>query len=87
MINNKVVNIISIIIIFLGLSMIPSFLFSFYYNEYDVLDICYSSLTTIICGLLLFLLTKYFSKSRKHNDLVLRDGFVIVSLGWIVISF
>ena len=83
MFNSKVINIISIIVTFLGLSMIPSLFWSLYYNETDVLSFLYSILITISFGLLLFFLSKIKINSSKNNDLGLKDGFTIVSVGWI----
>ena len=88
MVNSKVLNIIGIILFFLGISMIPSSLWSFYYNESDYLNILYSSFVTTFSGGIIFLITKYFRfKNNKQIDLSLKDGFTIVSLSWITLSF
>ena len=76
MLNIKVVNIIGIILIFLGLSMIPSSLWSLaesiQYNLsdvefYDFIGIIKSSIITIIFGLILYLTTIYYISKKILN--------------------
>ena len=64
MLNIKIVNIIGIILFFLGISMIPSSLWSLAYSTsytindseiFDFIAILTSSLITIVVGLLLYL--------------------------------
>ena len=85
MLSNKVLNILGLILILLGLSMIPSSIISAIYNESDYINIFYASLLTVSAGLFIYL-TTYFYHSKKTKDLPLKDGFVIVSLGWIMMS-
>ena len=87
MLNHKVLNIIGIILSFLGFSMIPSALWSYYYNDPDFLQILYASIITIICGLITYSFTYFFYlKNSKKKDLSLKDGFTVVSLAWIIMS-
>ena len=95
MINSKILNIIGIITIFLGISMLPSSLWSlFESNEFNVNDvefynfiaIVYSSAITIIFGLLLYVFTIKRRKSKHNRDLQARDGFTIVTLAWIFMA-
>ena len=88
-------NIISILIFFLGLSMIPSSLWSFFdsssysysdRNFFDFIAILKSALIPISIGIILYLVTKYAYKKRKI-DLTIKDGFIVVTLGWIVSVF
>jgi len=84
MINTKILNTLGLLIMFLGLSMLPSALWSIYYEEYnDMVAILYSSSYSIIFGLLLFL-TKYLIKDQSRVDLTSNDAFTIVTLGWIL---
>ncbi len=94
MLNSKVLNIIGLIMVFLAFLMIPSSLWSLFYSvEYtledreffDFLAIIKSALISFIFGSLLFLLT--LRKKKKNNrELKSRDGFVIVTFGWIVLA-
>jgi len=95
MLKAKNLNIIGALMFFLGLSMIPSSLWSFFastsysYSDkefYDFLAIIKSSFISIIIGLFLFLLTKY-RRNNNAKHLKSKDGFVIVTLGWISITF
>ena len=85
MINYKVINILGIISVFLGLSMIPSSLWSLYYSESDFLSFVKSSLITISIGLLFYFSTRIKVK-KENKDLQSIEGFTIVSLGWIVMG-
>ena len=68
MINVKILNTLGLLIIFLGLSMLPSALWPIYYQEYnDMFAILYSSLYSIIFGLLLFL-AKFLIKNQSKAD-------------------
>ena len=87
MFNNKVLNIISIILFILGLSMIPSALWSYYFNDSDVLLLIYASIITILSGLMIYSITYFNLKNTNKNDLSLKDGFTVVSLSWIMMSF
>ena len=82
MFNKQVFNIVGLSWIFLGLSMILSTSWSFYYSENDSTPILISSGITIFFGLLLF----FISKSQKNKELTPRDGFAIVSIGWITMA-
>ena len=87
MINSKVLNIIGIILSLLGFSMIPSILWSYYYNEPDSLKIFYASAVTIISGLTIYLTTYFYNlHNSRRNELSLKDGFTVVSLAWIMMS-
>jgi len=96
MLKTKNLNIIGALMFFFGLSMIPSSLWSFFASTsystsdkefYDFIAIIKSAAIPIICGLLLYVLTKSIHRKNKtHNELRAKDGFVIVTLGWIAIA-
>ncbi len=95
MINSKVLNIVGIITIFLGISMLPSSIWSLLestqYRNTDIeftnfLAILLSSAITIIFGLFLFLITLKRRKNKHGRDLQAKDGFTIVTLGWIFMA-
>jgi len=94
MLKAKNLNIISVLMFFLGLSMIPSSLWSLFSSVsysyadrefYDFIAILKSALIPIVCGLVLYILTSY-KKEKNKNDLKAKDGFVIVTLGWLTIA-
>tara|TARA_B000000441_G_C21480058_1_gene197756 strand:+ start:183 stop:569 length:387 start_codon:yes stop_codon:yes gene_type:complete len=94
MLNIKILNIIGIILIFLGISMIPSAMWSFAYSDtfnlsdkefFDFIAILKSSGATILTGMFLYLPTIYFKRSN-NSELKARDGFVIVTVGWIMMA-
>src|SRR5690554_4998999 len=58
--------------------MIPSLVCSLYYAEGDMTAFISSIGITLICGILL----RY--KTRFSRDLGIRDGFFIVTVGWIL---
>ena len=83
----SVVNIIGIILILLGISMLFSIGWSFYYSDdtnfiRDLWALLNSIITTVIAGTVLFLGTY----SNKRKDLSVRDGFAIVALGWLFMA-
>ena len=82
MLNRQVFNIIGLSWVLLGLSMALSSVWSIYYSENDMLPLLYSSAITIFFGASLY----YISKSKKNKELKARDGFSIVSLGWITMA-
>ena len=82
MFRKQVFNIIAMSWIFLGLSMLFSAAWSLYYSESDLIPILESSGLTVGAGLVTFILTY----SKKFKDLTPRDGFAIVTLGWITMA-
>ena len=82
MLNRQVFNIIGLSWVLLGFSMILSSFWSVYYSENDLLPLLYSSFITIFFGALLY----YLSKSKKNKELTARDGFSIVSIGWVTMA-
>ena len=102
MFKTKVINILGIILVLLGISMLPSALWNLPYiwtdmnanldfattNYYiDTKGILLSSLITTIIGLALYLWTKNYKLSNHNQDLQSRDGFIIVGLGWMLMAF
>ncbi|MBW1971602.1 MAG: TrkH family potassium uptake protein [Deltaproteobacteria bacterium] len=72
---------LGILLIFLSLFMLFPLFFAFYYKE-DITPLSTSFLITLVVGLLLFL----FFRSPKR-ELRIRDGFALVTLGWITSAF
>ena len=83
MINFKVVGyILGVLLIIESVFIFLSAPVSLIYGESDYIHILLSSFFTLLFGLLLFFI---FRKSDK--SLGKREGYIIVSLGWIVFSF
>ena len=82
----SVVNVIGFILVFLGFSMIFSIGWSLYYNDdanfsRDLVALFKSMAITVISGLILVFGT--YSKKKKKSISV-RDGFAIVTIGWLL---
>src|SRR5210317_546352 len=75
-----VLHIISTILITLGLSMLLSAAIAYYYNEADLWPILRSSGITVGSGLIFWLFT------RTKVELSVKDGFAIVTLGWVFMA-
>jgi trk system potassium uptake protein TrkH len=76
-----VIAILGLLIIFIGASMLTAILFSLYYSDGAVLSILISSLICLAVGAILWLIFK-----RYLNDLKTREGFAIVTFGWLTMS-
>jgi len=85
MFNQQVSRILGLSWIFLGLSMIVSSLWSIYENTLDLTPLLISSWITVSSGILLYYIS--YSKIIKYKkELTPRDGFAIVSIGWITMA-
>jgi trk system potassium uptake protein len=81
--NYKIIlNITGFLLMIIGGFILTSLIFSFYYESGDHISIIISAAITIISGFLLW----YFSRRSENKDLGKREGYVIVSLVWIVMS-
>ena len=63
-------------------AMIPAFLVALFYKEGDAPVLGFCALGLLIPGLMLW----YLINSGKSSHLRLREGFIIVALGWIMLS-
>ena len=82
MFNRRVFRIIALSWVFLGCLMILSSFWSIYYSELDLMPLLISSGISIFPGTLLY----YFSNEKRNKELTARDGFTIVSIGWITMA-
>ncbi|MCK4661659.1 MAG: TrkH family potassium uptake protein [Bacteroidales bacterium] len=83
MINYKIIfNILGKLLVIEGIFMLLSVLFSIYYNESDFYPILLSSAITLLSGAIVWFITK--NPIKKFGK---REGYIIVSLVWIVFSF
>lgn len=75
-----VIKLLGFILLMLGVSMLLSVVVALIYGEGDARGIAYSSVITMIVGGLFTL------AQRQKIDLNLRDGFAVVTFGWLSIS-
>ncbi len=75
-----VFRVIGAILIMLGASMLISVIVSLYYSDGDALGIALSALIVFVIGTVAVMLT-----GRTH-ELSIRDGFAVVTFGWISVS-
>ena len=81
--NYKIVfNIIGFLLILTGLLMLPGISFSMYYGDDDIISLLTSSLITTLSGLTIW----YLTKNADKHQLGKREGYLIVTLGWITMS-
>ncbi|MBN1340288.1 MAG: TrkH family potassium uptake protein [Bacteroidales bacterium] len=76
-----IINIIGFLLMIEGLFMFTGIPFSLHYCGYNCLSLLYSGIITAGTGLTLWLLTR---KSKKNVSK--REGYIIVSFTWVVIS-
>ena len=77
-----ILHIIGALIIFLGLSMLVPLLVSLIYGEGDTFALTLSVVVTLGAGLLFFF--GFYVSEREINH---KDGFAIVTFGWISVAF
>lgn len=76
-----VINTVGVFLAILGLFMLIPFGFSLFVGCEDIFSIGYSSLITLIIGIVTWLLSR-----NSNNRLEKREGFLIVVFGWIAVS-
>jgi trk system potassium uptake protein TrkH len=74
---------LGILILFNGLFMAICLPFSIYYKEDTTTSIIISSCITILIGALFL----FFFRDREDKELRKRDGYLIVTFGWLAMSF
>lgn len=77
-----ILNILGILLMLNGVFMYLCIPFSIFYDEGDLLAIFSSGSITLICGLILFFATK----RNQVKELKKRDGYLVVTLGWLIMS-
>ena len=75
-------NILGILIAINGLAILLALPFSFYYAEGDWKGIMQAGIAAIVFGSLIWFLTK----SGPRRELRKRDGYIVVSFGWLVMT-
>ena len=72
-----------ILLILNGVFMLLCIPFSLYYSEGDLMALLQSSGITLIIGFLVF----FSTRKNQEKELRKRDGYLIVTMGWLVMSF
>jgi trk system potassium uptake protein TrkH len=79
LINTSVtLNVIGGLLFIMGTLMLTTIAFAIYYKE-DFLPLLFASLTTVAVGAFL----KFTTKSSKNAEIKKRDGYLIVTMGWL----
>ena len=76
-----VINVLGVLLVMLGAFMLLPLIVSFVYDTGDKMAFILAALTSISTGSFFWITTKHASKSIAK-----REGFLIVALGWFVIS-
>ncbi|MEZ4826589.1 MAG: TrkH family potassium uptake protein [Bacteroidia bacterium] len=77
-----IVNVLGMLINISGLAMLFALPFSLYYKSGDFQAILFSGLSTMVVGAGIW----FFTRKHKGQELKKRDGYLIVTLGWVVMS-
>lgn len=75
-----ILRVLGFLLIFLGAAMLLPVPFSLYYGDSDYIPILVSSAITLVFGALAFL------GAQKRSELRPKEGFAIVTFGWIILS-
>lgn len=78
-----IINILGILLLLNGVFMLLCIPFSLYYQEGDLWALLFSALITLSVGGMMMFRTK----RNLNKELRKRDGYLVVSLGWITMSF
>jgi len=78
-----IANIVGILILFLGISMIFPLFFGLYYDDQSIIPLIKSMGITVFAGLLLY----FGFRSTKVATISHREGMAIVTIGWIAVGF
>ncbi|MGB0368231.1 MAG: TrkH family potassium uptake protein [Flavobacteriales bacterium] len=83
-INYRVVlNVLGLLLLFNGLFMLLCVPASFIYNLDDIVPMLFSASATVGSGMIIWVLTR----SSEKPNIRKREGFLIVTFGWLVMSF
>lgn len=75
-------NIVGFLIMLIGLFMLVGIPFSIYYQTDDIPALLISGLSTSVIGLFIWL----FTRNPKNKEIGKREGYLIVTSGWIVMA-
>jgi trk system potassium uptake protein len=81
--NYKIIqNILGFLLMIIGGFILTALPFSFYYKSGDHIPIIISAVITSLTGFVIW----YFTRQSENKDLGKREGYVIVTLGWVAMS-
>ena len=78
-----VIHVLGFLLILTGLLMLTGIPFSIYYKDDDILTILFTGLGTSLIGALAF----FFTRKGLEKDISKREGYLVVTLGWLIMSF
>lgn len=82
MIHKKIIiNVLSVLILFLAVSLIPPTVIAYFFAEDDINAFLVTIFLSIVIGLTGYLITR-----RTKEELRAKDGFLIVTFGWLLFS-
>lgn len=76
-----ILTVLGFLVFAVGLAMLTAYPVSLYYEGTDASPILLASICTIACGLLLW----FLFRNREADELRVREGFAIVTFGWIIV--
>ena len=77
-----IIRVLGAILVIEALAMIPAFLVSLYFRDGDTAALGYSIILTLAVGSSMHLIPK----TERNTYLRLKEGFIIVAVGWIMMS-
>ena len=77
-----IIRVLGAILAIEALAMVPAFAVSLYYRDGDTAALGYSIIVTFLTGSGMYLIPK----TEKNSYLRLKEGFLIVAVGWILMS-
>lgn len=77
-----IINIIGFLIFLTGIFMMLGIPFSIYYGDDDILALLFSGIFTAALGISIW----FFTRKTDRFNLGKREGYLIVTLGWIIMS-
>ena len=78
-----IIRILGAILCIEAIAMLPALFISFYYRDGDSTAIGFSLIASAVFGCSML----FFVKTEKNVHLRLKEGFIVVALGWILLSF
>lgn len=77
-----IIRVLGAILAIEALAMIPAFLVSLYYRDGDTSALGWSIVVTLVIGCAMYLIPR----TDRNTYLRLKEGFIIVAIGWILMS-
>ncbi|WNJ18536.1 potassium transporter TrkG [Pontibacter sp. G13] len=77
-----ITHLLGLLIAISGLAMLLAIPFSLYYQSSDLEALLYSGLGSLVLGGAIW----FFTRSEESQELKKRDGYLIVTMGWLVMS-